>query len=180
MQDDLKLTKLERIFLVNQLRILEALYPLEAEKLSIQREAFECGYELLYDLESQYISDGDNIMSASNCQEVFDTMDMFVAIKRSLEQDIDFTTVSQMKFSGYDGNNETNFMSFARFVFERWGRFQDLPMEKPGVWNSHYQARPRYQRMLTAWKEVPAENRFAMSSEQLTRIHSAATNPDNR
>lgn len=36
----------ERLFLVNQFRILEALYPDEAEYYAIQREAVSAGYTL--------------------------------------------------------------------------------------------------------------------------------------
>lgn len=48
MSDEMKLTRMERIVLVNQLRIMEALYPDEASQLGVQREALERGYELLY------------------------------------------------------------------------------------------------------------------------------------
>ena len=44
-----KLSRLDRLFLSNQLRILEALYPEEANDLARRREALECGYEMLYD-----------------------------------------------------------------------------------------------------------------------------------
>ena len=43
--NDFKLTTLDRLVLSNQYRILEALYPDEAETLAIKREAIENGYE---------------------------------------------------------------------------------------------------------------------------------------
>ena len=179
MQDDLKLTKLERIFLINQLRILEALYPREAEKLSIQREAFECGYELLYGLWSEYIADGDDKMAAEECQEVFNTMDMFDAIGRSKPDDLDVSEFPMTKFSGYDGNNETKFMAFAQFVVERWGRFQYLQMREPRGWNAHQRVRNTYRQMLAIWTELPHDERFSMSPEQLKSVLSAAYYSEN-
>ena len=59
MADELKLTKLDRIFLVNQIMILERPYPDEAESLSVQREAIAHGYEILYAGDFEHMYDGD-------------------------------------------------------------------------------------------------------------------------
>ena len=75
MSTELKLSKLERIILTNQLKILEALYPDEATQLSVQREGLERGYELLYGLDFEYIYDGDDVMAPDESREVWDTMD---------------------------------------------------------------------------------------------------------
>lgn len=89
MADELKLTKLDRIFLVNQIRILEGLYPDEAESLSVQREALEHGYEMLYAWDFEYIYDGNDKMTVEESREVWDTMDMFDAIGRSMPDGFD-------------------------------------------------------------------------------------------
>ncbi|MCA3723246.1 MAG: YfbU family protein [Phenylobacterium sp.] len=180
MMDELKLTKLDRIFLINQLRILEFIRPDEASQLSVQREALERGYELLYDFDFDYIADGDSKMSADECREVWDTMDMFDAIGRSMSEDIDVSNISMTKFLGYDGNNESKFMSFAQFTVERLKRFEYVPMQRQGYWNSHGPVRETYRRMLEKWKEVPNSERFTMSSEQVIRVLTAAIHSENR
>lgn len=180
MSDELKLTKLDRVFLVNQLRIMEALYPDDASQLSVQREALERGYEMLYAWGFEYIYDGDAKMSIEECQEVWDTMDMFDGIERSMPEGLDTSNLTMTKFAGYDGNNEGKFMSFAQFTVERLNRFEYLELQKPGYWNSHFPVRDIYQRMLEEWKKVPRLERFSMSQEQLTRVLAAAIHPENR
>src|SRR3546814_8285721 len=65
MADDApKLSRKERLFLSNQMRILEALYPEEAQYISTQRVAVERGYEFLYDFElMSHIYEGDDTLS---------------------------------------------------------------------------------------------------------------------
>lgn len=180
MLDELNLTKLDRILLVNQLRILEGLYPDEASQLSVQREVLERGYEMLYALDFQYIYDGDNKMTAEECQEVWDTMEMFDAIGRSMQEGQDVAGFPVTKFVGYDGNNEGKFLSFAQFTVERLKRFEYVPMERPGYWNSHMPIRDKYRRMLKEWKKSPKPGRFSMSPEQLNLVLTAAIHPESR
>ena len=177
MSTELKLTKLDRIFLVNQMRIMEALYPEEAPELSVHREAIERGYELLYGLDFESIYDGDSTMSAEESREVWDTMDMFDAIERSISEDIDTSGYSVTKFAGYDGNYESKFMAFARYTVERLKRFEYLPMNRPGYWNSHMPMRDIYKRMLAIWQQSPSGERFSMSPVQLKAVLSAAAYP---
>jgi uncharacterized protein YfbU (UPF0304 family) len=180
MPNELNLTKLDRIFLINQLRILEVLCPDEASQLSVQREALERGYELLYDLDFEHIYDGDSKMTVCESREVWDTMDMFGAIERSMPENMDVSNFSMTKFAGYDGNNESKFMSFAQFTVERLKRFEHVPMQRPGYWNSHRPVRETYRRMLEKWTEVPSSERFTMSPEQVMLVLRAAIHPENR
>lgn len=180
MADELKLTKLDRIFLVNQFRILEGLYPAEAESLSVQREALEQGYEMLYAWDFAYIYDGDDKMTAEESREVWDTLDMFDAIGRSTPAGIDTKDTPFTKFAGYDGNNESKFMSFARFTVERLKRFEYVPMRRQGYWNSHMPVRDVYARMLAEWKKEPMPGRMTLSDARLKAVLAAAIHPENR
>lgn len=178
--EELKLSKLDRIFLVNQLRILEGLYPDEAESLSVQREALERGYEMLYAWDFEYIYDGDDKMTVEESKEVWDTLDMFDAIERSTKPGVDLGEFPFNKFAGYDGNTETKFMSFARFTVERLKRFEYVPMRQPGYWNSHMPVRDVYGRMLAEWVKEPMPGRMTMSEARLKAVLAAAIHPDNR
>jgi uncharacterized protein YfbU (UPF0304 family) len=175
MSEELKLTKLERISLINQYKIMEALYPDEATQLSVQREVLERGYEMLYAWGFDMISDGEGAMSVDESKEVWDTMDMFDAIERSKPKNFDTSPYLRTKFGGYDGNNESKFMAFARFTVERLERFEYLPMERAGSWNSHMPVRDTYNRMLEKWKNLPSIQRFSMSVEQLKSVLDAAS-----
>ncbi|MDE0254577.1 MAG: YfbU family protein [Rhodospirillaceae bacterium] len=168
-----ELTRLERLFLSNQYRILEALYPNLAEEYSVRREAIELGYELLYDWNADYIYDKEDILTRDEALEVWDTFDMFDSLKRSAEklQKLDWLSSHFCSsFLGYDGNNETKFMAFAEFTIERLKRFQyiDLPNDK--YYNSHTVMRPKYQKMLFEWKKIPSPSRFDLSEDQIKSI----------
>jgi uncharacterized protein YfbU (UPF0304 family) len=84
------------------------------------------------------------------------------------------------KFAGYDGNNEAKFMSFARFTVERLKRFEYVPMQKPGYWNSHMPVRDIYGRMLAEWIKEPMPERMTMSEARLKAVLAAAIHPENR
>jgi len=178
----MKLSKFERYLLANQLQILEALYPDEAEGFAVQREALEHGYEFIYAMHTDHIYDGDDKMTDDECREVWDTMDMFLSIDGSLEKigRDGFDDQPMTKFVGYDGNNEAKFMSFASYTVKRLKRFTHLPVDKPNYFNSHMPTRDIYGRMLTEWKKIPDSNRFSMSSDQLQQVLQAAVHPDNR
>ena len=178
MSGDLNLTKLDRIVLVNQLRILEALYPDEASHLSVQREVLECGYEMLYEWYTDHISEGSSAMTVNESREVWDTMDMFDAINQSLPDSLNKDEYILTQFNGYDGNNEGKFMNFARFTVERLKRFEYIPMREVDRWNSHMPMRPAYLRMLSEWKKIPEPYRFNMSIDNLKTVLAAAPHPE--
>lgn len=177
-----KLSRLERLFLSNQMRILEALYPDEANSIAVRREALERGYEMLYEWDMDYIYVGDDVMTVEESKEVWDTLDMFDAINRSIEQigSVELQENASAKFRGYDGNNESKFMAFTAFTVERLKRFEFVPTPKKGYWNSHMPVRDMYNRMLAEWRKVPRERRHELTEAELTEILGAAIHPENR
>lgn len=180
MSQDVILTRIERLILVNQIKILEALYPQEASSLSVQREAFEQGYEMLYSWYFENIYDGEDKMSKAESLEVWDTMDMFDAIARSWPNDLSHGNYILTKFAGYDGNTETKFMAFARFTVERLKRFEYIELERPNYWNAHRPIRDTYLRMLREWKKISSPERFALTREQLDHVLKEAIHPEHR
>lgn len=177
--DKVTLTQIERYFLSNQLRILEALYPEEAASLSIKREAIENGYELLYGWDMDHIYSGASVMTTAECDEVLETLAMFDAIDRAVRDAGDFENKVFAKFCGYDGNNESKFKAFAEFNMKKLERFSYLPLQKDNYWNSHMPMRHVYQRMLAEWHKVGEASRYALSRENIAAILSAAKFPEN-
>lgn len=180
--ENTKLSRVDRFLLSNQLRILEALNPEEAHDIAVQREALERGYEMLYEWGMDHIYDGDDAMTVEESTEVWDTLDMFDAINRAAEGlgTAELQENSFAKFRGYDGNNETKFMTFAAFTMQRLQRFEKVPMLKPGYWNSHMPMRQTYNRMLAEWRKVPTERRFELTENELSTVLNAHVHPNRR
>jgi uncharacterized protein YfbU (UPF0304 family) len=176
-ENNIKLSRLDRLVLSNQLRILEALYPDEANDIAIRREALERGYEMLYEWDMDYIYGGDDVMTSEESSEVWNTLDMFDSINRAANNlgmtDV-LTKIPFATFRGYDGNNETKFMAFAAYTVERLKRFEHVKLPKIGYFNSHAPVRGIYQRMLKEWRKVTTERRFELTKNELKSILDAA------
>jgi uncharacterized protein YfbU (UPF0304 family) len=118
------------------------------------REAVEGGYTLQYDS----IYDGLNDeMSREDCQEVIDILSMYRQLHFSYDQlgkpaEID---ESQIKFLGFDGNNESKQYFYTQYFIVSLGRFSELRdgMESPDF-NSHAEMLGKYQAMLPIWRRL--------------------------
>ena len=169
--------KKDRFIISNQLKILEALYPEEAQYYSQCRTAFEEGYETHYDWSMEHIS--TETLSEEVTKEVIDTLDMYRAIYYyQRDKDIDGINEYALKFSGYDGNDpmESRMMGYARYFVVDLNRFTEI-LETQGEhfdFNSHAEMREKYRRMLIRWKEIPAGTnegqRHNLTKQQLESI----------
>ena len=171
--DEVSLTRIERLMLSNQLRILEALYPDDADVFAVQREAIENGYEMLYSWGLTHILEGDETMSYDESREVWDTLQMYGDIRNAaLDLNISDWILEQPngRFQGYDGNEETKFMVFSSYTMERLKRFMYVDMPEAGYFNSHSPMRDTYNEMLTRWRNIPARERHMLSEVQIREI----------
>lgn len=146
------LTKTERLILANQYRILGHLDPENADYYGRSQKALERGYESAIDNLFEPIVDG---LSASQCSFVINVMAMYDALQRSQMSagDASGVTANEVRFPGFDGNNETDYMSYARFVVDHEDRFTSLETTGHGF-NSHMPSRGRYQAMLGEWQSL--------------------------
>ena len=164
MTTKLKLSLTERIILANQLRILEAVDPDEAKFYQHQRDALERGYELEYaELATAFSDDG---LSDAECNEVYQILEMHRALhfgQRELPADAGISA-TDVKFRGFDGNNETKYMAYVRFI-----RTEDKydEMGDANGFNSHMPMLGRYRRMLRVYSEIKEQQR--RTSEDLSR-----------
>jgi uncharacterized protein YfbU (UPF0304 family) len=168
----MELSKHERYYLSNQLKILEKLYPDEANEYAVQREAIEKGYSIVYNIGIDNIIDDDE-MTSEECDEVWSVMEMFLSIDKTIEDlglQREYKEDDRTQFDGYDGNNETKFMAFAEFTVQRDKRFTALPLGEEAYFNSHSPMRLSYNRMLEIWKNIDSQNRFRMSKEDLNKV----------
>jgi hypothetical protein len=106
---------------------------------------------------------------------VVDTLDMWSFIERAYEN---FSAADKQrivtevgplgknpKFDGFDGNNESEYMSIARFLVEKMGRFESF---KGGNLNSHLPVVTRYRAMTAAFE--PMHTKLAGRELSVTEV----------
>ncbi len=93
--------------------------------------------------------------------ETVDILDMWYFLERAYaslsKKDKDSVKVNaksgkDIKFDGFDGNNETEYLSIARFLIEKLGRFSEF--KNRGDLNSHYPTLGVYHRMLSVFLPI--------------------------
>lgn len=160
--------KKDRLIIINQLKILEKLYPEEAQDLATNRKALEQGYEAHFDwmLESIY-----DIFPKEDSREILNILDMFRAITYSFDRlsPDDKSRISLPKFDGFDGNNETEHMMYTRYFILDLDRYPELKYGKKYCdFNSHTQKLDSYRLMLTKWET--AKDKWDLSLEEIATI----------
>jgi uncharacterized protein YfbU (UPF0304 family) len=144
------LTVTERRQLANQHEILEKLDPNNADYHSKCQTILEKGYTLLYGEVFQSV--GEEV-SEDDCKFVYDVLDMYRDLIRSHEALTDKAGVDadDVRFPGFDGNNETELFGFIRFLKEQ-GLWEET-LASSGL-NSHSETITRYQKMLKNHKAI--------------------------
>jgi uncharacterized protein YfbU (UPF0304 family) len=168
-KEPVKLTRTERWILSNQYRILESIRPQDGDHYRDARTALENGYELHYHEIAEHIYRDALTLSEEECTEVIDILSLFTALQDSYNALSDKSGIDtwKIKFRGFDGNNETKQMAYARYYCTSGGgRFAGL--EHPEDFNSHAHSLDRYQQMLRRWKQGGEEN--PLSKEQIVEI----------
>jgi uncharacterized protein YfbU (UPF0304 family) len=132
----MKLDAKERLLFANQYRILARLDKENAETYGHWQKALEHGFASAYSQIFDQIYDG---LTEDECGFVTDVLSMYEALQRSYDQ---YGAASGLKqadvaFPGFDGNNETLFMLYARFVRQDEGRFDYLKVSAKDL-NSHF------------------------------------------
>lgn len=132
----MKLTKVERLVLANQYLILSKLSPENAEEYNRVREALEYGYETAY--QDAFAARLVDELSVDECMLVIHAMDMYQGIQVAYGRLEDKARIEEQStlFPGFDGNHETAYMTYARFLVEKEQRFASLKLGSDGF-NSH-------------------------------------------
>lgn len=169
----MKLDKAQRWILVNQMRILAALYPSDREDYERTAEALGSGYELEYDLQAPHIY--DEVLTEDECHEVRETMQMYWHMQGITKQLSDKTGVDEEKlfFRGYDGNNETKFMAYARYLHDM-NLFASI--EHAEGFDSHYiNSRRDYGSMLQRYTTAIRRDHGDLTKDDIIEILAAPT-----
>jgi len=165
----MKLTKIERLILSNQYRILASLYPDEAKAFETNRKVVEEGYTYQYSWLADHLS---SEVPEEDSRYVLDVLDMFSDLLFSFDQLTDKSGIDayDVKFRGFDGNNETSLMSYARFFVQDLDRYNEFQNHD---FNSHMPTTALYSRMLEVYRPIKAACREGMrrlSKDEIIQI----------
>jgi uncharacterized protein YfbU (UPF0304 family) len=161
------LTKVERLILYNQFRILEKLDPDSARYSQQACDILQGGYTLEYDSLVQM----GNEVPEDTSREVVEILQMYRDLKNaSLRLPAGSFDGKQADFKGFDGNEEGEHHAYATFMIEDQGKW----MESKGLdLNSHWPMLDRYRPMLEAWKQSSEKHKLTV--QDVTRILAAAS-----
>ena len=159
----MQLTKLERLILTNQFRILSKLDPTESRFCDQAVEILQNGYTLEYAALAEHT---DKDVPESTCREVRDVLDMYRALQTAL-RDLPAGSVKprDTTFKGFDGNDETEHFSYATFLIEvqgKWAESKDCDL------SSHHPMLDDYRKMLSRWRQCP--DKWNLTAEDVSRI----------
>lgn len=182
-RERVQLSLQERIILSNQYRILETLYPNEADSFQKMREIVDGGYELHYD--SLNVSVVECRLSPEQCEEVMDVLDMYRALRDSYDALKDKGDISrnEIQFPGFDGNGEPGadgYLGYARFLILTERRWEEALENRHHGFdiNSHSHVIEMYRRMLAEWKRL--DKKRNLSSEEIKQVLAERIHPENR
>ena len=170
MEESKKLTKKERALFVYLLKILKNQGDEEYDYDNLIK-ALEYGYELHYGDVFDCLFDEE--LSADDCREVLDILEMYRGIIYSfinLKRDGKNVSLSEndVKFPGFDGNNETKQMSYTDYFIKDLGRYDEIEELSHGNYNSHWPKLGKYRAMLMKWETYKAlPNRYMMTEQQI-------------
>lgn len=151
------LSKIERLKLANQYRILEKLSEgHDEEHYRHLADIFQYGYTYLYDMATEHFHED---MPEETAQEVIDILDLHRALTfsvKDLPEAEKGDLPEKVKFEGFDGNNESSHLLFAQFYCEKMGRHKELR-----IVNSHCKTLDRYRAQLKAWDQLGKKHRLS-------------------
>lgn len=164
----MKLSPETRWILANQYRLLEQGAP--GGRRDDYRHAvtiLEGGYELEYETLTPSFLDP---MSEKECREVYDILEMYRDLHFAYENRRETSGVPEaaVSFRGFDGNNETRALSYARFLIEDLGKWEELAPALGFGLNSHMPMLDSYRRMLEVWRQCRDQHTLNTGGSPLT------------
>ncbi|WP_420001764.1 YfbU family protein [Acinetobacter sp. LF10] len=160
----IELTDKERLFLANQHEILSHLDADNSDYHLKLAEQLRDGHKWLY---SQSFDNFSENLSDDDAELVLNILQIYQMIEDAYDGLSDKSLISehQIKFPGFDGNNETEFMGFVD-ALEKSHCFTDVIQN--GHRNSHSAKVHVYKRMIAKWQEFGEP--YSLTKEQLIEI----------
>lgn len=166
-----KLDFKDRVILANQFRILQKVDPDNESEYRRAIEILDNGYE------SEYGSIGGILIEPvpqNICEEVHGILGLYRSLSDGYKQLSDKTGIDakDVEFRGFDGNNESEHLSYAKFLASQ-GKY-----EESSVVDSHSQVLGIYRRMLAEFEQV--EPKYPLERADIQRILAAMIHPSRR
>lgn len=165
----MEISKKDRIILINQYRILSYLDSNEAEHYKELIDILENGYQIFYSLIDQWVFDD---MPQEKSKFVLDVLNMYRAIEDFKRRNKSEPVAGEYFsfFRGFDGNEETEYMSFTRFLIEIQGKYSEQTpyLKDNDNLNSHMSTIEKYKSMLAEWNNL--EQKHQLTEEQVLKI----------
>ena len=156
--------KAQRLILYNQYETLKIIDPTHSRDYEEKQEIISCGYEMAYDwFVDQVIWDP---VPQTVCKSTLNALVVCDALEAS--QRVSGVTSDQFfaTFRGFDGNNETEMLGFARLLIERQGKFSRF---KGRDLNSHFPgSAAKYAKMHEEWER--RGSKYNLSPEDVEAI----------
>lgn len=165
---EISLSKVERLILLNQFKILDIIGDPEMGTYAHWIKALEYGYEYHYDEILQRVSDN---LPRERCMWVLDVLDMHRMMWYAWEaggrpEEIEKKDII---FRGFDGNNESELLGYVLYFLEDRSRYEELQQNAPRLgYNSHSPMVGVYDRMLEQWHL--SQDKYSLTLEDLKRI----------
>ncbi|WP_336937063.1 YfbU family protein [Acinetobacter modestus] len=144
-----KLSKIERIILINQFKILNKLEPESFYEQHI--EALEGGFTNFYDEIYQDLNDevpNDTLDFTNNVLEMYRAMTVFA--NKSDDQELKSLVV----FNGFDQTGEFDYWNYTDFLICKLGRYPELRANKGNDdFSSHSSIISKYKRQFKVWEK---------------------------
>jgi len=151
----MKINKKDRILLLNQYKILDVLDKENSQHYRELIEILENGYEIFYSMVDEWVSED---MPASEGKFVLRVLGLYRMLENFKQEVPNSKVISHVYsyFRGFDGNNESEYMAFCRFLIEKQYKFQEQRQYfiKNDNMNSHTPMIPKYSRMLAVAEDL--------------------------
>lgn len=169
----MELSKKDRVFLINQYKILAALYPDESKHYEELITILDHGYEIFFSMIDEWVSDDMPEVEGRFVLDILNVYRVIEDVKRT-SKNSEITGHSYSFFRGFDGNNETQYMVFARFLVTEQGKFieQEKYLNKNGNMNSHSPMLDKYGAMVDKWKEL--DSKWKLNEVEVLEILNAS------
>jgi uncharacterized protein YfbU (UPF0304 family) len=168
----MNLSKTERLLLYNQYEILKLLHGKDkymADEYERLQKIVGLGFKHEYEELTSCIQDE---LPDSRADFVWDVLQMFEVLEDSYKELTDSQREEidprRIKFSGFDGNNEAEYLMYVEFIVKDMGRFKWL-CDRESL-NSHMPRLSRYSRMLGMWEQVRSDEYSSLDLEQFKAV----------
>lgn len=166
----MKLSKENKIILINQYRILALLKKDETKYYNELISILENGYTPLYYKIEGGICDDIPVEDGELINNILTMYRVIEDLKINSGQTFDNYSMSY--FTGFDGNNESTYLSYTMFLIEEQGLYQEQHhyFSKHGL-NTHSPMLSKYKRMTQVWEHLT--NKWEINQDDVIKIFEA-------